>query len=241
MPAMLLAQSGTAPSREPTNAQLLEDFMHYTLIDNPALAAEFGQALLDKGLDATEFVRLVDSTREGYTKFERAVLQGMRNREIEPVAAALLGQYEKGKLAMVRDPEAIAKSIADLAGTQRARSFARQRLKEAGEYATPQLFRALVQRDNALLKAEVRTLLVEMGRQSVVPLCSALRELDAVSQELVIGVLGDIPYTTSLPFIYDVWASTNSPATVAARPRPTRSPAHERRSVAGRPLLRADQ
>lgn len=211
-PATLLAQSGTAPAREPTNSQLLEDFMHYTLIDNPALAAEFGQALLDKGLDATEFVKLVDATREGYSKFERAVLQGLRNREVEPVAARLLGLYEQGKLAMVRDPEAIARSIADLTGTQRARSFARQRLKEAGEYATPQLFRALIQRDNALLKAEVRTLLVEMGRQSVVPLCTALRELDPVSQQLVIGVLGDIPYTTSLPFIYDVRATTNNPA-----------------------------
>lgn len=212
MPAMLLAQSGTAPAREPTHAQLLEDFMHYTLIDNPTLAVEFGQALLDKNLSPTDFVKLVEGTREGYSKFERAILQGLRNREVEPVAAGLLGLYEQGRLAMVRDPEAIAKSIADLTGTQRARSFARQRLKEAGEFATPQLFRALIQRENALLKAEVRTLMVEMGRQAIVPLTVALRELDPVSQELVIGVLGDIPYTTSLPFVYDVRASTQNDA-----------------------------
>lgn len=211
-PSMLLAQSGTAPAREPTHAQLLEDFMHYTLIDNPALAVEFGQALLDKNLSPTDFVKLVEGTREGYTKFERAILQGLRNREVEPVAAGLLGLYEQGRLAMVRDPEAIAKSIADLTGTQRARSFARQRLKEAGEFATPQLFRALIQRENALLKAEVRTLMVEMGRQAIVPLTVALRELDPVSQELVIGVLGDIPYTTSLPAMYDVRASTQNEA-----------------------------
>ncbi len=207
-PLPLLAQAEQPAGREPTNEQLLEDFTHNTLIDNPALAAQWGDALLAKKLDPKEFVKLVESSRGGVSKFERAIIQGLRYRDLEMTAGKLLRLFEDGKRAVVRDPEAIAKSIADLTGMQKARSYARQRLKEAGEYALPQLLRALVQRENGVLQAEVRTLLVDMGRHAVVPLTTALPELDPVSQETVINVLRDIPYSTSVPSIYDVRATT---------------------------------
>ncbi len=212
-PMPLLAQDGAQPAgREVTNEQMLEDFTHYTLIDNPEMAGQWGQALLDKGISPQDFVNLVDSSRGGYTKFERAIIQGLRYRELEETAGKLLRLYEDGKRAVVRDPEAIAKSISHLSGTQRARSYARERLKAAGEYALPQLLRALIQRDNGIVQAEVRTLLVDMGRQSIVPLTTALPELDPVSQETVISVLRDIPYTASVPALYDVRSSTQSDA-----------------------------
>jgi hypothetical protein len=207
-PTALHAQSGQAATREPSNEQLLEDFTHNTLIDSPSLAAQWGEALLAKNLDPTEFVKLVESSRGGVSKFERAIIQALRYRDLESTAGKLLRLFEDGKRAIVRDPEAIAKSIADLTGTQRARSYARERLKAAGEYALPQLLRALIQRENGILQAEVRTLLVDMGRHSLVPLTTALGELDPVSQETVINVLRDIPYSASIPFIYDVRAST---------------------------------
>jgi len=212
----LAAQAQQPADREPTNEQMLEDFTHNTLIDNPTLAAQWGDSLLDKNLSAIDFVNLVETSRGGVSKFERAIIQGLRYRELEMTAGKLLRLFEEGKRAVVRDPEAIAKSINDLTGMQRARSFARQRLAEAGEYALPQLLRALIQRENAELQAEVRTLLVNMGRQSVVPLTTAMSELDPVSQETVINVLRDIPYSSSVPFLYDVRATTQVDAVKVA-------------------------
>lgn len=63
-------------------------------------------------------------------------------------------------------------------------------------------------RENGVLQAEVRTLLVDMGSHAIVPLTTRLPELDPVSQETVINVLRDIPYSSSVPFIYDVRATT---------------------------------
>lgn len=208
LPLPLLAQSEQPAAREPSNEQMLEDFTHYTLIDNPTLAAQWAEALLAKGISPKDFVALVESSRGGVSKFERAIIQALRYRDLESVAGKLLRTFEDGKRAIVRDPEAIAKSISDLTGMQRARSYARQRLKEAGEYALPQLLRALIQRENGVLQAEVRTLLVDMGRQSIVPLVTAMPNLDPASQETVINVLRDIPYSTSVPALYDVRSTT---------------------------------
>jgi len=215
LPLPLLGQSAVpaAPAtREPSNEQMLEDFTHNTLIDNPALAAQWADALLAKGISPEDFVKLVEGSRGGPSKFERAIIQGLRYRDLESSAGRLQRLFEDGKRAVVRNPEAIAKSISDLTGTQRARSYARERIKAAGEYALPQLLRALIQRENGVLQAEVRTLLIDMGRQSVVPLTTALAELDPVSQETVINVLRDIPYSMSVPFIYDARSGTQSQA-----------------------------
>lgn len=191
-------------SSQPTPSQQLEDFLHYVLIDRPDVAAATGQALLDLNLDPAQFVKIVEQSRGGLDRFNRAVIRAQSRRELEPVASAILKSYENGKLAVARDPESIAKNIRDLTGVRRQAVFAEARLKEAGEYALPQLLEALLQQQDARLSAEVRRIMVGMGRHSVIPLASAMPDLEPSSQELVAGILGDIPYPHSLPVLYDV-------------------------------------
>lgn len=214
MPASAHSRTAAAETRasssQPTPTQLLEDFLHYVLIDRPDVAAATGESLLALDLDPAEFVKVVEQSRGGLDRFNRAVIRAQSRRELEPIASAILKTYENGKLAVARDPESIAKNIRDLTGVRRQAVFAEARLKEAGEYALPQLLEALLQRQDVRLSAEVRRILVAMGRHSVVPLMTALPDLEPGAQELIAGILGDIPYPHSLPVLYDVRSTTQT-------------------------------
>lgn len=203
------------PAEGPSSAELLNDYVHYVLIDRPDLAKSMGQALLDRKLSSEEFVKLVDQGT-GYKRFEQAVLRGQHREDLEEVSSGLLRAYESGRLATVRNPDAVSANIKMLTGTMRERDYAHARLVAAGEYAMPQLFNALLDRTQPATSAEVRQVMVEMGRHAVMPLCSALTKLGPTEQEQVLGVLADIPYTNSLPFIYEVINSAASPQTKAA-------------------------
>lgn len=181
---------------------LLADFVHYVLIDRMDLAKAMGDDLLAKGHSDVEFARLVSSS-VGEERFQKAVSRAQRRSDLEPTASKLLKAYVSGKLAAARDPEAIGANIKLLTGNLRQKLFARDRLINAGEYAMPQLLSTLLNQGDAALGAEIRTLMVDMGKQSVVPLTTALPNLSNAEQVTVIGILGDMPQTAALPALYE--------------------------------------
>lgn len=186
---------------------LLRDFIHYARIDQRDLARSNAQALLDRGLDPQDILALVEDSGE-VQRFEETVLRAQRVPQLEDVAARLLRMYEQGHLERARAASEISRNIGFLTGTQRQRLLARERLVTAGEYATPQLLEALLQRRDSQLSAQVAQVFVDMGRQAVIPLGTALPDLDPSSQELVVPILGNIPYRTSLPFLYELHRTT---------------------------------
>ncbi|MFK7885087.1 MAG: HEAT repeat domain-containing protein, partial [Phycisphaerales bacterium] len=143
------------------------------------------------------------------SRFEEAVAAAMRVPAIEPVAAALDTLYRDGKLSRVRNAEEIARNIELLKGGLRARQLGRERLIAAGEYALPQLLDAYLQNRDNNLRAQVQRVLVDLGRQSIVPLTTALPDLDPARQEAIVDVLGLIPYRTSVPYIVDLYQSSD--------------------------------
>lgn len=193
-----------------TSEQLLADFLHYTIINRDDAAIGFGRELLARGLSPVEFVVLVENSRDGADRFSDTIGLAMRRPGLEPTAASMMSLFQRGKLERVRDPKEIARNISLLTGTQRGRLLARERLVQAGEYALPQLFTGLLQRSDPTLRAEVHRLLVDMGRQSVTPLASTLSLLDPSSQEVVIDVLGQIEYRTSVPYIVEIRETTTT-------------------------------
>jgi hypothetical protein len=189
-------------------ATLIDDFCHYVIIDRWDLAKATADGLIAENIPAVEFARLVDRG-VGERRFARAVTKAQGRADVEKAAAALLKLYETGQLSAARNPEAVAANIKLLVGDGRNRSFARDRLLEAGEYAVPQLFSTLMDASDPLLQAETRRVLVELGRRSVIPLVTALPSLRPQEQIVVSGILGDMPQqTTALPFLYDLAAST---------------------------------
>ncbi|MBY0310492.1 MAG: hypothetical protein K2W85_00325 [Phycisphaerales bacterium] len=219
-PALADSPSDTMKAKEQAtkDASSLDDFVHYVFIDRGDVAQQVGQALLDRELDPAAFAKLVDSG-VGAERFTRAVTRAQRSPGLEAVASKLAKLYDAGKLASIRDPDAISAAIAMLTGDMRQRSVGRERLLAAGEYAAPQLFTAMFAGNDAALAASARSVLVEMGRHSVMPLVTALPKLQPAQQEQVVKVLGEMPQTHALPFLYDLLGTTQNDSVKLATER----------------------
>jgi len=194
-----------------SDEQLLEEFIHFTLIDRDDVAADYGRQLLDRGVEARAFVDLVEDAGLG-DRFDRAVGEAIRSEVGEDVAAALRRLFGDGKLQRARDPEEIARNIAMLTGPLRGRLIAKERLVEAGEYAVPQLLRVIEDGSDGRLVREVRAVLVEMRQQAVLPLSVALREAPPATQIALAELLGQIGYDTAVPFLAHVRSATDNPS-----------------------------
>lgn len=214
-PGSLGASAQETRREELRQQELLKDFIHYIRIDRPDLAKSVGDELLAIGMSGPEFVDMVESSGE-VERFTQAAPKGTRSGELEGTAASLLALYERGLLERARLADEIAKNIQLLTTTARGRILARERLLTAGEYAMPQLMEAFLDRANPALQAEVARVIVDLGRQSIIPMVTALPGLDAGGQERVVDVLGLISYRTSIPFLLDLGAETDNPAVKAA-------------------------
>lgn len=212
---LVLTAGAFAQPQPPTDATLVKDFIHYVKIDSKEMAASAAKMLMDRGLKPSDFANMVETAGLG-NEFQAQALRAVQRQELEGLASGLLKSYEQGKLDQARNAAEISKNIGLLTGTQRNRMVAMERLKYAGEYALPQLFQALIQKGDGARQAEVRRVLIELGHQSIIPVATALPMLDPTGQELVVGVLGDIQYGTSLPFIYELRSHTNSKEVRAA-------------------------
>lgn len=191
-------------------AQLLEDFCFYVNIANTELAKANAEALVMRLGDPKKFLALVEDSPNMQGRFDEAYRRAALNSELEPYAAQLWQLYEEGRRARARDPQEIEKNIAMLTGNSRARLLASSRLKEAKEYSVPALLSTMTESKDAVLRAESQSVLREMGRDAVMPLCASLSGGNAVSQELVARVLGNIQYPAALPFLYELRATTDS-------------------------------
>lgn len=210
----------------PKDADLVRDYVHYVRIARYDLAASNAQAMLDRlvppfgkteadkgGITLTAFVKIVDSAGD-IQRFEESTARGIKVGEIESVSQKLLNAYDQGKREQARLAAEITKNVQLLVGTSRQRLVARERLIFAGEYAMPQLLENLQKNTDPALSAEIRKVMVDMGRQAIMPLASALPSVEGKMQETLCGILGDIRYKTALPFLYEVALNTAAPESV---------------------------
>lgn len=202
-------QAQDQPTKEQQNQSLLSDFIHFVRIDQREAAVAIGKQLLDQGLSAQDFVKLVDGSQDS-NRFADTIIRAQKQGDVEPIAAQMEVLYERGKLEIVRDPEQIKRNISLLKGSNREWLLARERLIAAGEYGMPLLLNALLQKNDPALRAQVFNVMVDMRRQSVTPLCTALPKLDENGQELVCDVLGQIQAATAVPYIADLRSTTTS-------------------------------
>ena len=203
-----------AADRKMTDAELLADFLHYVRIDRADLAGAMGTELLGRGLSATDFAKLVETG--DVERFDSTARRAQKIRDLEEAATKMLKLYEDGRLARARDPEELQRNIDALTGTLRGKLLAKSRILSAGEYAAPALLSALLDRTNPARAAEVQRVVIEMGRQAVIPFCTAMMELPPQQQELIANVIGQIPYRTSLPFLAEVAETTSNDAVKSA-------------------------
>ena len=128
------------------------------------------------------------------------------------LVAELESRYLAGTRATSRNALRIEEAVQGLGGSMRQEMVSRQRLLAAGAFAVPALLKALEDGKNLKLAHSARSVLVEIKRLAVAPLCAALADLDPDTQRKVCEVLGEIGYPSSQPYIFDL--ATN-PATTA--------------------------
>jgi CheY-like chemotaxis protein len=208
--AMPAAAAAASPLDATPPAQLLEDFCFYVNIANIELAKANANALVSRLGDPKKFLALIEDSPNMQGRFDESYRRAILNSELEPYAAQLWQLYEEGRRQRARDPQEIEKNIAMLNGNSRARLLASSRLREAKEYAVPSLLATMTESKDAVLRAESQSVLREMGRDAVMPLCASLSGANAVTQEMVARVLGNIQYPSALPYLYELRASTTS-------------------------------
>ncbi|MCA9296560.1 MAG: hypothetical protein KC983_08580 [Phycisphaerales bacterium] len=215
LPAQALMQDTS--NDEPSN--LLDNFIHYVITGQTDLAGGYGQALLDAGLTNADMALLVDEGSMDESRYNEAISWGQGVAEIEPIVSEIAIRVERGRLALARDRERIAKAIAMLLGNQRQELLAMNRLGAAGEYAVPQLLQQLTEATEERIKPKVERALVQIGKQAVDPLCVALPNLDSTAQRRVCDILAEIAYPHAAPALASLERDQNAtqPVRQAAR------------------------
>lgn len=211
--ALLIALSAAAPAsaQDHTDAnQLWEDFIHYSRIARLDLAAANGKALVDLKLEAKALLAAIeaspyaDSFARDLSRMKQ--MAGEKTFDIASVATAVEQAVDAAKIAVIRDPHRIAAEIEKFDQGLRPRLLAIRRLKEAGEYATPQLLDVIgaeTARQKQLRPYAIQAL-VDIGRPVVLPLCEALGDLPPVAQQDVARVLGQIGYPMAMPYLKEL-------------------------------------
>lgn len=200
--ALLLGAPAMAQPQPDSPREILRDLQHYVLINQREAAEAKAQQLLDLGLSPRQLLDLVKSSRD-VDRFISVLDRMQTTPQLEDVGAQLRQAYRRGERELVRDPDEIARNIRLLTGQAKARLLAQNALVAAGEYAVPQLLDALLGQDERLA-SEAGRVLVQMERQAIIPLCTALLDVTPVNQEKIINVVSRIAYRTSLPFLKEL-------------------------------------
>ncbi len=198
----------TAGARKRTDANLLEDFIHFTKVRNYEAAANAAQELLDRNIGNAAIVKLVEKDAATKRQFDEAVQVAIQNPVSRASAAGLQAAFEKGLMERARNADQIAQNIKDLTGPARAQMLAKARLIEAGEYAMPQLLQAYLDRSQVALHPRIQQVFREMGRQAIIPLVTAMMKVGPNEQERIADLLGLMQYRTSIPFLSDLASTT---------------------------------
>ncbi len=203
------AAAQQAPRSEPTLEEMLDDYMHFVLVANTELAAANARAILGRDPEPGTFLAVIEDEVGWHTRFEQVYRRAQLYPELESLSARLWNLFEEGRRQRARRPAEIERNIELLNGTAREWLLAEARLLEAREYAVPQLLDAALRGENVATKARAQDLLVRLGRATIRPAVAALAYLDAPSQERLVRILGQIPYTDSLPYLYELRATTD--------------------------------
>lgn len=197
-PAEGAAPASDAPAMSPANVEAMETFIHAALIARGDLAKGAADALLADGVQPTELALIVDQRGLG-DRLDRAVTATRASADVHEAALQLLKKVEAGRDALARDPQRIQATVANLKGTMRQQAEAMRRLEQAGSYAMPALLNALINSGDPQTELLAARAMAAIGRNAVLPLCTALPMLHESQQVRVCQVLSEIGWKAAAP------------------------------------------
>jgi len=196
---LMLALAAPAAAQNKTVADHWEDFVHYVQIAKPDLALAHGQWLLDQAPEA-ELLDAVEASRVAGT-YEQILARAQNTETTRELAVKLTKKIQDARFKRARDPERIKQDIQRLAQGERARVNALERLRAAGQFASKELLKALLNPDEARMHPYVLGAMVTIGRDMAYPLSEAISEMEPVAMGQIAEVLGEIGYPRALPYL----------------------------------------
>jgi hypothetical protein len=174
------------------------DFLHYTKIGRLELAKSHAEQIVESQPDPTVLLELAEENQEGY----RLLLKMHADSdELKDISGEVLDLIEEGRYIRRTDPKIISQEIQRLSTTMKGRIAAEQRLRNAGEYAIPQMLGAMADPDRANELAYITEALPKIGRPAIRPLAAALQTKNIAVKAEIIRALGKIGYYEPLPYL----------------------------------------
>lgn len=183
------------------------DFLHYTAIGRFELAKSHADQIIESQPDPTQLLALAEENQEGY----RLLLKMHADSdELREVSGKVLDLIEEGRYIRRTNPKIISQEIQRLSTTIKGRIAAEERLKNAGEYAIPQMLAAIADPDRKNEMAYITEALPKIGRPAIRPLVAALQIQDVAVKAEVIRALGKIGYYEPLAYLKHEIETTDS-------------------------------
>jgi HEAT repeat protein len=185
------------------------DFLHYTAIGRFELAQTYAQQVIDGEPEPTALLDLADSNPQGY----RLLLKVQEdNDQLREASRKILELIEKGRYIRRTDAKIISEEIQRLSTTIRGRIAAEERLRNAGEYAIPQMLAALADEERKNEFAYITEALPKIGRGAIRPLTAALQTENVAVKAEIVRALGKIGYFEPLPYLKLIVEKSDSEA-----------------------------
>jgi hypothetical protein len=225
------AQPGAAaPAEKPIPKEvqdLAKDFWHYASIHQFALAATAGQQLLALNADAGDVLRAFekevgDRNRVSLPERRKILDDQMlfwaqnRNTELAEVARKLTEVFSEARKRVAMDPAFIAQQIERLAEPGRGFANGVSELRNSGEWAVPVMIHYLRDPAKERFHLPIRRAIGQLGISVLNPLLVSTEMKDPAALTWVISSLGDIKYTSAIPYLVRVHQSADSPETIKA-------------------------
>jgi hypothetical protein len=183
------------------------DFLHYTMIGRLELAESYANQIIESEPDPTQLLALSEENQEGYRLLLR---MNADSDELREVSGKVLDLIEQGRYIRRTDPKIISQEIQRLSTTIKGRIAAEERLRNAGEYAIPQMLAAMGDPDRANELAYITEALPKIGRPAIRPLVAALQIRNVAVKAEIIRALGKIGYYEPLPYLKHEVETTDS-------------------------------
>ncbi len=174
------------------------DFLHYTAIGRFELAKSYAEQIIQDSPDPTQLLDLSEENQEG---FRLLLKMHADSDELREVSGKVLDLIEEGRYIRRTDAKIISQEIQRLSTTIKGRIAAEQRLKNAGEYAIPQMLAAIADPDRKNEIAYITEALPKIGRPAIRPLVAALQMQDVAVKVEVVRALGKIGYYEPLAYL----------------------------------------
>jgi len=209
------ADASAADATDSPLKQSVEDFWHYAKTARYDLAINNAGKVIAKSenpLAVLEAFEAVSAERKD--SLDDWLLRWQGVDALKDPVNQIVAILNKGRLERINDPKYIGENIAGLSRGARAFELSKGRLRNSGEAGVAMMVDALLDPARRSEHAAIRRALTSLGKEALNPLLVATQMKDWDVLIPLLGVLADIEYRESIPFLAILEQSKDVPSTV---------------------------